>query len=121
MKRVNQALKVTGIETHADVWRPLERDRRVPNQYIVYVTKTVEDEFYDDAPQSVQIFVYMNLWSAGDPTSAAALVRRAMRKAGFAMEEEETGSASGAKYDENAKMHCVSWTWVGWDVIEDGV
>lgn len=119
MKRVQEALAGI-IQSYADVYRPIRRDQSPPDQYVVYVTQTTEDEHWDDEVRSTKTFVYMNMWSAGDPTEKAREIRRAMRAAGFAMSEESTGSSSGTDYAEGPKLHCVSWTWICRDVVENG-
>ena len=120
MKRVQEALAGI-IDAYADVYRPLKADQSPPQQYAVYVTRTVEDEHFDDEARSTKTFVYMNLWSSIDPTDMAKRIRRAMRAAGFGMAEESTGSGSGeADYAEGSKRHCVSWTWVCRDGVDDG-
>lgn len=120
MRQVQEALKGI-IDAYADVYRPLKADMSTPAQYAVYVTQTTEDEHWDDEAQSMKTFVYMNLWSKSNPTEKAREIRRAMREAGFAMAEESTGSSSGeAAYAEGPKLHCVSWTWVYRERIEDG-
>lgn len=120
MRQVQEALKGI-IDVYADVYRPLNRQQRAPESYAVYVTQTMEDEHWDDEARAEKTFVYMNLWSAKDPTEKAKAIRRAMRRAGFAMAEESTGSSSGeADYAEGTKMHCVSWTWVWREAIDDG-
>lgn len=120
MRQVQEALKGI-IDVYADVYRPTNKRQKAPGQYAVYVHQAVEDEHWDDEAQSMKFFVYMNLWSEGDPTEKAKEIRRAMRKAGFSMAEESTGSTSGeAAYAEGPKMHCVSWTWVLREAINDG-
>lgn len=120
MKQVQNALKGI-IDVYADVYRPTNRSQTAPGQYAVYVTQTVEDEHWDDKARSLKTFVYMNLWSEGNPAETAKAIRRAMRKAGFSMAEESTGSSKGeANYAEGAKMFCVSWTWVYREEIDDG-
>lgn len=121
MKRVQEALKGLGIEAYQDVYRPQSAQEGGASQYIVYVTRTIEDEHYDDEAQSLRTYVYMNLWSTGNPRAMAGIVKEAMKKAGFAMVEETTGSTSGeAKYAEGTKMFCANWTWVCWGAVEDG-
>ena len=120
MKRVQEALAGT-VVAYADVYRPLREDQNPPQQYAVYVTRTVEDEHADDEARITKTFVYMNLWSKIDPTDKARQIRKAMRAAGFGMAEESTGTGSGeADYAEGSKRHCVSWTWVCWDGVDDG-
>lgn len=121
MKRVQEVFKKLGIPAWQDAYKKQDAQKAAVSQYVVYVTQTIEDEHYDDEPQSTRTFVYMNLWSAGNPTATARMIRKAMREAGFAMQEETAGSTSGNnQYAENAKMYCISWTWVCWDVMEDG-
>ena len=63
MKRVQDALKSTGIPAFAGAWKATAENPTAPEQYL-------------------------NLWCAGDPTDAIRRVRAAMREAGFAMREE---------------------------------
>ena len=112
MRQVQEALKGI-VPVYADTYRATDKKQTAPKQYAVYVTRTIEDEHWDDDVQTLKTFVYMNLWSADDPTEKAKEIRRAMRGAGFCMDEESTGSTSGeADYATGAKLHCVSWTWV---------
>nr|DAU88153.1 MAG TPA: protein of Unknown Function (DUF1259) [Caudoviricetes sp.] len=81
---------------------------------------TTEDWHADDAYQSIRTYVYMNLWSMGDPTDTAKAVRAAMREAGFAMSEESTGATTGESYyAEGPNLFCVRWTWVYWEAAEE--
>ena len=113
MKQVQEALKGIGIEVYQDVYRPKSAQNGSAAQFIVYVTRTVEENHYDDEAHGLKTWVYMNLWSTGNPNAMAKMVKKAMKQAGFAMVEEETGSTSGeAKYAEGPKMFCVNWTWV---------
>ena len=120
MREVQEAMRGI-VQVSKDVYRPGRADEAAPAQYVVYVTRAMEDEHWDDEAQSMIFYVYMNLWSATDPTEKAKEIRRAMRKAGFGMEEESTGSTSGeADYAEGPKMFCVSWTWVLRRAVQDG-
>lgn len=111
MKLVQDALRATAIEAFPDVWQPIDKKRNPPPEYITYTVSSREDEHLDDMAVSLRTYVYMNLWTEGDPTQTAAKVRAAMRAAGFAMAEEMTGTSSSARYDSNVKRRCVSWTW----------
>lgn len=120
MKRVQEALNGV-VPAFMDVYRPTAADQSAPEQYVQYVTNATEDEHWDDEARTTKTFVYMNLWSKGDPTEKARQIRKAMRKAGFGMAEESTGSSSGeADYAEGPKLFCVSWTWVCRDEVNDG-
>lgn len=120
MRQVQEALRGI-VQAHQDVYRPARADMQAPAQYAVYTTITTEDEHWDDEVQSIKTFVYLNLWSEGNPTGTAKAIRQAMRKAGFSMAEESTGSTTGtADYAEGTKRFCVSWTWVYRERIDDG-
>ena len=88
MKRVQDALRPTGIPAFAGAWKATAENPTVPDQYLVYTTQTYETEHWDDALRRYEVYVYLNLWCAGDPTDAIRRVRAAMRGAGFAMREE---------------------------------
>ena len=121
MRRVQEALKKLGIPVWQDGYKKQDAQSAAASQYVTYVTETVEDEHYDDEAQSTRTYVYMNLWSAGNPKATAKMIRKAMKQAGFAMREERAGSTgSNGQYAQEVKMYCVSWTWVCWDVMEDG-
>ncbi|NLV85439.1 MAG: hypothetical protein GXY60_12820 [Spirochaetales bacterium] len=108
MKIVQDALRPTGIPAFAGAWRPTATQPTAPEQYLVYTTMTREDEHWDDAFQRYRVYVYLNLWSANDPTTAISTVRAAMRQAGFAMLEESDS------YSAEARQALVAWTWVFW-------
>lgn len=119
MKQVQEALKNI-VPAYQDVYRPAGKNQAQPEQYIVYTTMTTEDWHADDAYQSIRTYVYMNLWSMGDPTNTAKAVRAAMREAGFAMSEESTGATTGESYyAEGSNLFCVRWTWVYWEAAEE--
>lgn len=46
--------------------------------YLVYSTTTKEETHFDDQVIGIKTFVYLNIWSKGDPTLMAGLVRKAM-------------------------------------------
>ena len=70
MKQVQDALKDIGIPVFAGVWRPTEGQQNPPSQYMVYSSTTTEEAHQDDKVVSYKTFVYLNLWSDGDPTEA---------------------------------------------------
>ncbi|MGJ4851313.1 hypothetical protein ACH6CV_13800 [Bacillota bacterium Meth-B3] len=109
MKKVQDALKPTGIPAFPGAWKPTASQPTAPAQYIVYTTMTTEDEHWDDGPRRYRTYVYLNLWSDPDPTDAILSVRAAMRAAGYAMIEENERVSP----DEEARQYLVSWTWVG--------
>ena len=88
MKRVQQALADLGIPVFAGIWRATSSSPNAPDQYLVYSTTTKEETHFDDRVIATRTFVYLNLWSAGDPTLTAARVREAMYSAGFGMDLE---------------------------------
>jgi hypothetical protein len=114
MKKVQDALKPTGIPAFPGAWKPTASQPTTPAQYIVYTTMTTEDGYWDDDLRRYRLYVYLNLWSEPDPTDAVQIIRAAMRAAGFAMAEEN----ERASPDEEARQYLVSWTWVGWTEAE---
>ena len=119
MKLIQEALKDI-VPVYQDAYRPTGKNQAQPEQYIVYTTMTTEDWHTDDAYQSLKTYVYMNLWSIGDPTNTAKAVRAAMREAGFSMSEESTGATTGESYyAEGPNLFCVRWTWVYWEAAEE--
>lgn len=119
MKQVQNALKNI-VPVYQAAYRPTAKSQAQPDQYIVYTTMTTEGWHADDAYQSIRTYVYMNLWSMGDPTNTAKAVRAAMREAGFAMSEESTGATTGESYyAEGPNLFCVRWTWVYWEAAEE--
>ena len=110
MKRVQDALKPTGIPAFPGAWKPTAVQPTAPAQYLVYTTMTTEAEHWDDALRRYRIYIYLNLWSDPDPTDAIRAVRAALRTAGFAMVEED----ERASPDEESRQYLVSWTWVFW-------
>ena len=127
MKRVQDALRPTGIPVFAGILSPADGQPELPGQYLVYSSMTVEDEHWDDAPARYKTFVYLNLWSASDITDAIFKVRRAMRAAGFVMEEETDRGYNRPSYSTEASLFTMAWTWVCWtnvvteEAITDGV
>ena len=112
MKRVQDALRPTGIPAFAGAWKATAENPTAPDQYLVYTTQTYETEHWDDALRRYEVYVYLNLWCAGDPTDAIRRVRAAMRGAGFAMREE------GDSYNDDTGQTLVAWTWVCWEAAE---
>ena len=114
MKQVQDALRPTGIPAFAGAWQSTVEYPIAPEQYLVYTTMTTEDEHWDDALRRYQLHVYLNLWTALDPTEAIRQVRAAMRRAGFAM-LDETDS-----YNDDTRQTLIAWTWVCWMEANDG-
>jgi hypothetical protein len=74
---------------------------------------TTEASHHDDWAQAFKTYVYLNLWSKGDPTAAARAIRSAMYAAGFSMvEESNSGPGTETAYDEAARRYGTHWTWV---------
>ncbi len=111
MKQVQLALKDVGIPVFAGVWRPTEGQQNPPGQYMVYSYTTTEEAHQDDKVVSYKTFVYLNLWSDGDPTEAAARIRQAMYAAGFTMHEESDKGYNQPAYDASTRQFTVQWTW----------
>lgn len=121
MKKVQDALVPTGIPVYAAIWKPTDDYAQPAAQYLVYSSTTTEDEHHDDQPISYKTFVYLNLWSAGDPSEAVMKVRRAMRSAGFAMVEETDKGHNRPAYNVDANLFTVNWTWVIREAVDDGI
>ncbi len=121
MKAVQDALAVTGMPVYAAIWKPSAEHRQPPDQYLVYSTMMVEDAHYDDQPVSYKTFVYLNLWSTVDPTDAILAVRRAMRSAGFAMEEQTDKGSNHPSYNVDSNLFNMAWTWVYREAVTDGL
>lgn len=111
MKQVQDALKDIHVPVVAGIWRATSSDQNPPDQYIVYSTTTKEETHFDDRVVATKTFVYMNLWSKGDPTQTADLVRAAMYAAGFGMVEETDQGYNQTAYDTATKLFAVQWTW----------
>ena len=120
MKQVQQALSGLDLPVYAGIWRPTASGQNPPAQYAVYATTTTEDVHLDDAVVSIKTFVYLNLWSAGDPTGTAALVRNAMYTAGFGMVEETDRGYNEPAYDVGTRMYTVHWTWSLYEEVARG-
>ena len=121
MRMLQETLAPTAIPVYAAIWKPTAAYPNPPDQYLVYSTTTTEDEHFDDEPVSTKTFVYLNLWSTGDPTDAAKTVRRAMRAAGFSMVEESDRGYNNPAYDVQADLFTIAWTWVHREEIDDGI
>jgi hypothetical protein len=111
MKQVQDALKDIGIPVFAGIWKPSARQQNPPAQYLVYSTTSKEQTHFDDRVVATRTFVYLNLWSIGDPTQAAALVRNAMYASGFGMVEETDQGYNQPAYDTATRLYTVQWTW----------
>ena len=61
--------------------------------------------------QSFRTYVYLNLWSEGDPTETADTIRRMMYAAGFSMIEESDKGYNQPAYDSATRLYTVQWTW----------
>ena len=106
MKRVQDALRSVGIPVFAGAWKATAENTTLPPQYLVYTAQTYEDEHWDDANRRYRVYVYLNLWSKGDPTGAARSIRQAMRSGGFALVEESDS------FEEETEYFCISSTWL---------
>lgn len=121
MKIIQDALAPTGLPVYAQVWQPTEQYPELPPQYLVYSVMVAEDQHYDDKPALLKYTLYLNLWSDRDVTQAVNKVRAAMYQAGFAMLEETTKGYNQPQYNEYVNLFGVSWTWVGWERLDDGL
>ena len=111
MKQVQQALSGLDIPVYAGVWRATSANQNPPPQYVVYSTTTTEASHMDDRVTSYRTYVYLNLWSDGDPTDTAAKIRSAMYSAGFAIVEESDKGYNQPAYDTATRQYTVQWTW----------
>lgn len=111
MKQVQLALAGLGIPVFAGIWRATSSNPNPPPQYVVYSTTAKEETHFDDRVIAIKTFVYLNLWSSGDPTLMAALVRSAMYAAGFGMIEETDRGYNETAYDTSTRMYTIHWTW----------
>ncbi len=110
MKQVQDALKDTGIPVFAGIWKTTPGQQNPPSQYLVYSSTTKEETHFDDQVIGLKTFVYLNLWSLGDPTQAAALVRNAMYESGFGMVEETDQGYNQPAYDTATRLYSIQWT-----------
>ena len=111
MRQVRAALAGLDIPVYAGVWRATTANQNPPPQYAVYSTTTTEASHMDDRVTSYRTYVYLNLWSDGDPTDTAAKIRAAMYAAGFAMVEESDKGYNQPAYDTATRQYTVQWTW----------
>ena len=114
MKRVQDALRPTGIPAFAGAWKATAENPTAPEQYLVYTTQTYETEHWDDALRRYEVYVYLNLWSDIDPTEMANRIRQAMYDADFWMLEESDKGYNQPAYDPATRTYTVQWTWVYW-------
>ena len=88
MRIVQNALREIGIPVFAGAWKPTPENPTAPDQYVVYTTMVTEEEHWDDEFRQYRVYVYLNLWSKGDPTEMVRRIRTDMRLAGFGFYEE---------------------------------
>lgn len=105
MRLVQTALAPTGLPCFASAWLPTQAQSAPPAAYLVYTLSRREARHSDDAATAWSLYVYLEMYSAGDPTQARRAVDRAMYGAGFAMVEQRE------KYDATSEQYRVSWTW----------
>lgn len=105
MRRVQTALAPTGLPCFASAWLPTQAQSAPPGAYLVYTTSRREARHADDGITAWSLYVYLELYSAGDPTQARRAVNGAMYGAGYAMVEERES------YDAASEQYRVSWTW----------
>lgn len=117
MKQVQQALQGIGIPVYAGIWRATSSNQNPPIQYVVYSTTTTEVAHQDDQVTAFKTFVYLNLWSDGDPTEMAGRIRAAMYAAGFAMIEESDKGYNQPAYDTATRQFTVQWTWCWYEEV----
>lgn len=120
MKQVQRALASLDIPAFVGIWRATSSNPNPPDQYIVYSTTTKEETHFDDRVIGTKTFVYMNLWSAGDPIPIAAKVRSAMYDAGFGMVEETDKGYNQPAYDAATRLFAIQWTWSLYEEVNRG-
>jgi len=111
MRQVQQALANLGIPVMAGIWRATTAEQNPPPQYVVYSATKSEESYHDDHVTSYRTYVYMNLWSNGDPTEMATTIRNAMYAAGFWMVEESDRGYNQPGYDTSTRQYTIAWTW----------
>jgi len=121
MKQVQEALSDINIPVMVGIWRASSAAQNPPAQYVVYSTTTAEAAYQDDYVSAVRTFVYMNLWSDGDPSETAARIRNAMYSYGFTMVEESDKGYNQPAYDTATKQFTVQWTWCWREEVHYGV
>ena len=104
MKHVQEALKHIGVPVMAGVWRATSSSQNPPEQYVVYSTTTTEAAFQDDYVYATRTFVYMNLWSDGDPSDTADAIREAARTLGPARAVDAAREAARMGYVTLAEL-----------------
>ncbi len=112
MKQVQSALATLSIPVQAGVWRAFSSNQNPPPQYVVYSTTKTEEAHHDDAVTSYKTFVYLNLWSDGDPTETADRIRQMMYDYGFIMVEESDKGYNQPAYDTATRQFIIQWTWL---------
>ena len=112
MKQVQQALASLGIPVQVGIWRSASADQNPPAQYVVYSTTRTEASHHDDAVTSYKTFIYLNLWSDGDPTETADRLRQLMCDYGFVMVEESDKGYNQPAYDTTTRQFTIQWTWL---------
>ena len=108
------ALSSCGIPAYANAWKPTAQYSAPPDQYIVHTTMTVEDAHADDTVLEYSVYSYLVLWSKANPNAAIDTVRSAMRAGGWALVDERTD------YESDTELNTVAWTFVAWEVADDG-
>ncbi|MBR1565642.1 MAG: hypothetical protein IJ649_02660 [Oscillospiraceae bacterium] len=91
----------------------------MPDQYVVYSTTLVETDHQDDACVGTRTYVYLDLWSVGDPTEMADQIRRRMYAAGFYRQEDSDKGYNYPAYSTATNRFVIQWTWVCFDYFED--
>ncbi len=99
MRLVQTALAPTGLPCFASAWLPTQAQSAPPAAYLVYTLSRREARHSDDVTTAWSLYVYLELYSAGDPTQARRAVDRAMYGAGVGMgEQRETYDAPREQY-----------------------
>lgn len=112
MNIIQWALKDIGIPVSRGIARPADGSGRIPSQYVVYSMTTNEYDHSDDLCTTYKTFVYMNLWSASDPTEMAATIRKCMYAAGFTIQEESDKGYNQPSYSTASNLFNIEWVWI---------
>ena len=95
------------VPTYSRVWKPTATNKQPPAAYCVYTSMTTEAYHADDHTTAYRTYIYLNLWTKGNPSIYLPRIRNAMYDAGYAMVEERADS-----YEDDNDYYLTAWTWV---------
>ena len=104
MKDIQDALAPVGVPCFPGAWKPTDAQGDMPDTYIAYTVTRYEYAHADDVLNTYSVYVYLTLFTTGDPTELRVLVRNAMRADGYALYEERDD------HDETSGRNMVAWT-----------